>query len=56
MKCVHLYGFGPDYDPYDIWSDQEIDIGDFDSYEEAVKIGEELVKEDKLSEYDIYVI
>lgn len=55
MKCVHLYGFGPDYNPYDTWSDQEIDIGEFESYEEAVKVGEEMVKEGKLSQYNVYM-
>lgn len=55
-KAVHLYGFGPDYDPYDVWSDQEIDVGDFDTYEEAIAVGEAMVKSGELSEYDTYVI
>lgn len=56
MKSVHLYGWPIDYDPYDIWTDQEIDLGDYDSYEEARAAGEQMVREGKISKYDTYVI
>lgn len=55
-KAVHLYGFGPGYDPYDVWNDQTVDVGDFDTYEEAVAVGEEMVRQGELSEYDVYVL